>query len=456
MTAISSAIASNGAEAGDSLRLETMLVSAAAIFIALLLALSGRLSPWISPDTASYFDLGPLPEALAQPRNPVFGWIVGALPGGFALVPAMNISIYFAAVVLFYRAARMFGLSATAAASMTVGLLLSNVLLLWGNAVIPEVLAVSFAVLALGALLLLAAGHGGRWQLIVLCVSIGMAYVLRPTFMPALLLFPLLYLILRRLKGEGGVGLPLIKVALACALPFIAVSGARLALVQDFNVVSFGGFQMAGMAGLMLDETVVERLPGDVAPLAQEILHRRTQAELSGKVIPTPVNSRGERSFVSAAVGYYDIYARTYDNVLYGVIAPLQADETWVAWNSRLMRFSIATVLAAPERYLAWIVGGASRAAGRLLVTDLPFALGLLALTVVYFVRLLGNPAVAAARATDSLDVPVIVSITLLYTATAGALTALVTFPAARYLDAAGLFLPALPFYVTARLLGRP
>lgn len=456
MTAITSASPSRWSAARNALRFEMKLVSAAAVFIALLLAFAGRLSPWISPDTASYFDLGPLPEALAKPRNPVFGWIVGALPGGFALVPAMNMTIYFAAVVLLYRAARIYGLSVTGAASITVGLLLSNVLLLWGNAVIPEVLAVSFAVLALGSLLLLAAGRGGRWQWIVLSLSIGMAYVLRPTFIPALLLFPLLYLILRRLKGEGGVGLPLLEVVLACALPFIAVSSARLALARDFNIVSFGGFQMAGMAGLMLDEAVVKRLPRDVAPLAQEILHRRTQDELSGKVIPTPLNSSGERSFVSAAVGYYDIYARTYDNVLYGVIAPLQAGEPWVAWNKTLMRLSLATVVAAPERYLAWIVGGAIRAAGRLLVTNLPFLLGLLALTAVYFVRLLGNPVEATVRTANSLDVPVIVSVTLLYTLTAGALMVLVTFPAARYLDAAGLFLPAMPLYLTARLSNRP
>ena len=65
----------------------------------------------------------------------------------------------------------------------------------------------------------------------------------------------------------------------------------------------------------------------------------------------TPLNSVGERSFVSAALGYFDIYARSHDDLLYGEIIGLKrADETWVAFNGRLMSFSVATIAAVPLR----------------------------------------------------------------------------------------------------------
>lgn len=138
----------------------------------------------------------------------------------------------------------------------------------------------------------------------------------------------------------------------------------------DFNIVSFGGFQMSGMAGLMLSPEVIERMPSDVQPLARQILESRTRPEERGEVISTPLNSTGQRSFVSAALGYYDLYARTYDALLYGEIAKLQGNDDWVTWNKKLMRLSLATVLAAPDRYVAWVVGGTSRAVGRLFVTN--------------------------------------------------------------------------------------
>ena len=65
----------------------------------------------------------------------------------------------------------------------------------------------------------------------------------------------------------------------------------------------------------------------------------------------------------------------------------------------------------------------------------------------------------AGAAARD--DVPALICLTALYTVSAGALMVLTTFPASRYLDTAGLLLPALPVYgvlslVAALRRGRP
>jgi len=442
------------AQEPEGLRRETLWLLAASAAIAVMLALAGRLSPWISPDTPGYFDLGPWPDLLARPRNPLYGWLVGWLPGGLAAVPALQLGLYFLAVVLLHRALRRYGVSGRAAGSVSAGVLISNVVLLWSNAILPECLAVACALVALAALLLRAAGHRPVANTCLLGLSLGASYVLRPTFLPAAILFPLLYLPLCRLKGRRATAPAFLGVAFACVLPFLAVASLRLATVRDFNIVSFGGFQMSGMAGLMLDEDVVRRLPADIQPLARQILDRRTQAEARGTVLPTPTNSTGQRSFVSAAAGYYDIYARTYDALLYEEINALRGDEDWVAWNQRLMRFAIATIRAAPARYAAWVVGGTSRAVGRLLVTNLAFMLGCIALAAAFVAACWRPPRRDAPDdIRDALDMPVLLLLAVSYTVAAGALMVLVTFPAGRYLDSAGILLPALPIYLTLRLL---
>jgi hypothetical protein len=431
---------------------ELMWLSAIAVLIMAGLALAGRFVPWISPDTPSYFDLGGLPEALGRSRNPLYAWLVGWWPAGFAALPTVQIALYMISVVLLHRALRIYGVSVMAASAVSAGLLISNVLLLWSNAVHPEFPAVALALLSLAQLLLLAAGRPFLPNALGLGLTLGLAYILRPTFLPGMLLYPVLYLALRRVRGNRTRAAAVLGVLLACAIPFLAMSSIRFAAVRDFNIVSFGGFQMAGMAGLMLSPELIERMPSDVQPLAKQILERRTRAEERGEVIATPLNSTGQRSFVSAALGYYDLYARTYDTLLYGEIAKLQGNEDWVSWNKKLMRFSIATVLAAPDRYVAWLVGGTSRAVGRLFVTNLPFMLGLIGLIAVYCLSLWRGAVRPAPSSIQGLDIHVILLLTLVYTVAAGALMVIVTFPAARYLDSAGLLLPALPIYLALSL----
>ena len=49
-------------------------------------------------------------------------------------------------------------------------------------------------------------------------------------------------------------------------LPFLATSQVRRATGGDFNIVSFGGFQMSGTAALMLTPATLDRLPADLRP----------------------------------------------------------------------------------------------------------------------------------------------------------------------------------------------
>ena len=419
----------------------------AVIAVAACLGAPGGYAPWISPDTPGYLAVAPLPEGWGDPRHPLFGWILRAVPGrDHAAFPALQTGLFLAASLALHHALRAYGASRRAAGSVTAALLGSNLLLLWHRAVHPEFPAAVLALAALACVVRLAAGRPFLIHALGFGLSLGLGYILRPSLLPAVLLFPLLYALLARLRGAEGIGRRTAVLVLAAALPFLANSALRWRAVGDFNIVSFGGYQMSGMAGLMLTPQVVASLPEDLRPLGQAILDVRTASEKAGEVIPTPVNSQGERSFVSTAFGYYDLYARTYDDLLQRKIGHLQGNESWVAFNARLMRLSLATIRAAPASYAAWLAGGTMRFTGRLLASNLAFVLGMAAFLAAYAAALWRRrlPAAVAARPDD---VPALVCLSAITVVAAGALTVVTTFPAARYIDTAGLFLPALPIY---------
>lgn len=434
---------------------------ACTLAVALLYGIS-RFVPGITPDTPGYLDPGALPEAWSKPRHPLFGWLLQVLPTGpdFARLPLAQAVVFCLAAGSLHWALRSYGLSRRAASAVSLSLLLSNMLLLWHNAVHPECLAAACIVFALAQLVWLASGRHFLLQAPLFGLALGLAYILRPTDLPAIATFPVLYVLLARLAGAERLWRRALLLLCIGALPFLANSAVRWRVVGDFNIVSFGGFAMSGIAGLMLTPEIADRLPEDLRPLAHLIVDRRGEAEARGEVMPTPLNSRGERSFVSAALGYYDIYARTYDAVVAGIIGPLQGSDDWVTFNRRLLRLSVATVAAAPDRYAAWVIGGASRAVGRMIVTNAALVLALLCLAMLTPLAILRRQPASVEQPT--LDVPVLVSLTACYTLATTALMILVTFPAARYLDTAGLFLPALPLYAVFSLIrglargGRP
>ena len=131
------------------------------------------------------------------------------------------------------------------------------------------------------------------------------------------MILPVLYVVLRGLDGRAVSIGKTSAIALASALPFICVSSVRAWVVKDFNIVSFGGFQMSGMAALMLDEDIVARLPAEMRQEATSILVAREQGEKSGDFIGIPLNSSGTRSFVSVALGYFDVLGQKLTMTFY-------------------------------------------------------------------------------------------------------------------------------------------
>jgi hypothetical protein len=420
-----------------------------------VLAAAGRLAPQLTIDTSGYLPIVAFPAMLAQPRAPLYGWILAALDlgrGSYVAVPAFQIATYLAAVWLLVAQLRRYGLSAAAALSVGAALMFANALLVDAGWVHPELLSITCALAAVAATVRLSHGEPRRWAWALVVAGAGCAYVLRPSFLPLIATLPALYLVLRAVRGDALRLARAAAIAVWVAAPFLAIATLRAATVGDPNIVSFGGFAMSGMATLMLSDDVVARLPDDVRPFAAQVLAARRAGESSGRFIGIPRNATRERSYYSVALAYFDVLARTYDDMLYQVIQPTrEANESWIDFNRRLMRFSFAVMRAAPARYAAWVAGGATRVVGRAIVANLAAGVALIVVAVMWPWRLFVNRQTGVTAA-SRLDVPVMAVLAVLWLVSAGLLTMLVIAPSARYVETSSVLVAPILIYWAALL----
>jgi hypothetical protein len=434
-----------------------ILAAMTAVSVAILIA-AGRFVPIALPDTPGYLHLVGYPAFLAEPRTPLYGWLVAALDLGgssHAAVPAFQIATYLAAAWFLVAQLRRFGLSAAAALSVGAALLIANALLIDASWVHPELLSITCGLVAVGATIELVQPKVRRWAWWLVCASAGVAYVLRPSFLLLVVALPALHVALCAIRGDALRLARAAAIVAVSAAPFLGIASLRAATVGDFNIVSFGGFAMSGLATLIVSDDTVARVPADVRPFAAQVLAARRAGEESGRMIGIPRNASNERSFYSVALGYYDVLARTHDEGLYQIIAPTrQPNESWIDFNRRLTRFDVAVVRASPGRYAAWIVGAATRVAGRSIVTNLPVGLAIIAIVFLWPWRLLTRGQVGTAPR-SRLDVPVMAMLAIAWFVGAGVLTILMSAPSIRYIETSDILLAPL-FIYWAVLLASP
>jgi hypothetical protein len=435
-------------------RISFSIVCVSVGVLMILLWSMGGLAGKIAPDTASYFVTVDSSNPWGEMRHPLYGavatWLgaTSTTPGRVALVQSI---LHVVAALAIYVGASFAGSSRAGALCICLAALFSQSGLFHLRLLVPESAAVSFLLLAFAGILAASRSLTAFWVLLVpIGIATGIAYILRPTFLPAMVVIPALWLVLALRNEQTRRASRTILLFCAVGLPFVIQSGIRWRAVGDFNIVSFGGYQMSAMTGFMLTPEVVDSLPDGVRPTASAILNARNTAELAGKVMRTPLNSVGERSFVSAAIGYFDIYARTYDDFLSeGISNVRKPGESWVEFNNRLQQFSIATIIAVPVPWVAWVGGATSRLVGRMLMTNATVlvAIGMLLVAAVpAFVRRTGLGSSVA-------DLPVISAVALAWLAATGPLIVLVTFPATRYIDSAAILIAAVPALVALALV---
>lgn len=442
--------------------LPLLMAFAVVVLIALL---TGHLTPKLVPDSTDY--LRPLhwPDSLAGSRTPYFGILVflfgGGAANGYPLVPIANVAMLFAATILLFNAVRSFGLSDTAALALGLPVLISNPVLLFLDYVHPEIAAIACVLAAIAAVVRISGEAALRRHYVLLALGAGSAYLLKPAFLSFVLVLPVLSFLLSRLHGTRDIAGSLRQAMLVLVLSataFVGYASVRVSVVGEFNIVSFGGYASSGLSGLMITPDIIDELPDRHRPLAQAIFAGRQALAERGDMLPIPYNAGGQRSFVPAALGYFDVLARSYDNVVHDVVArQMQPGESWIAFNARLQDFFVSVIRADPAGYLAWLVGASARVAGRITVTNAAFMLASLGLCLLFVGVVIRGRMTAAPSTVDPepnlrFDIAAIVLIVGAYTLANWLPMVMATFPARRYVDTAGLLLAALPLFACLRL----
>lgn len=400
------------------MRRRLTIVATLAATVLILKAL-GLATPWTSPDTAGWLHPCADGGCLGGPRTPLYAWMTenGSRPG---LIVTMQFLCILASALLLHDGMTAAGAGSSTALAAGLAVATSNVTILWTHALLPEAFAHAALITAFALCLLrLPLAAGGL---------LGLACLLKPAFLPFVVTLPAFHIATRGLNGV----MRLLAGMVMVLGPFVAL---RFNLTGDANIVSFGGFQSSGIAALMLTPEIAHHLPADVQPMAAEIIRRRTALIAAGVALPLPLDSHGTRSFLSAALGYPDILARSYDAILYGAVQPIrQAGESWVGFDNRLQRLTLHVILIRPNLYVAWIVGGLARVLGRIALFNPAFVLA----TILCLLR----------RPSPSWPTRDRVLLTALCGAWLAATVApaiMLSFPAARYIDSAGLPLAILP-----------
>ena len=424
----------------------------AMVFI--FLAASGGLTPVISLDTSGHLAPWTWGSGIwGARRGPLFGYLMAPFGDDFSLLPTLLLGLFFSTLYYLYRNLVIFGVSQRAALALTLPLLISNSLLRYEREVHVEFPAIILLLLSLSLIVRLQdVGNRKLWCWLAYMSALGTSYLIRPSFLPVMFVMPALFIAMGHLKTKRWQVGPFTVLLLLSIAPFLIVSTIRYQTVDDFNTVSFGGFNMTGLTSAILTEKIIPKLRPDNRDLARDILNGRDAMVRRGEICPMVIDyDKRERSFRRTARSYFDILANNFDEVAYRVVVPLRKPgESWVKFNQRMMSFCLDVIRAAPFDYGMWVLGATRSTIGTATVLNFPFVLGFSALLIIYLYLVFFSelPAVRF----PPLDIPVIVLITVLISLACGILPILVAYPIIRYVSTSALFLPSLLFYLVIQL----
>lgn len=410
-------------------------------------------------------------ETLAQklshrrtPGYPLFLKAVEALPGGLARLPLVQLALYLGSVVAFGLAAGAYLESGWKALLVATPLFYVRLLPPFTAAMLADLPAASFALVAVAGLLAAAARPAKRSHRVLAWTAVGLgtftAYQLRPAYLFLLPLAPLLGIVLFWLAGRRPAAASEAEqpaatrpstwrlsarftglLAVIVLAPFLAWSAFRWAVTGHFGLVSFGGINLMGITGSMLTPEVVPRLPEEHRPLAQAMIDRRREV---GYEIAPAYDFREWRRLYNANIFYIGMKAaRALPGRQRGEVGGL-----WVDANRRFTGLSWALIRLQPGLYARWLRDATGVFVERMAASVMArVAALLLAVSVVAaaLARALGRrlPKWAPRAGLPGPRGIGVALVSLAYAATATLLVVLVESPIDRYVFAAELLVPS-------------
>lgn len=235
--------------------------------------------------------------------------LVAAVSPGYVLLPYVQAAIFIMAALFLAYALRRVGWPPWVVLLTAAPLGASELLTPFSRRILTECVAGACGVLVF-AVLLLALVEGKRRWWVGLGVLLFLSYQLRPTYIVLVPLVPALAMLFvaRRLGGGAQSWWRLgLRASALSFIPFLAFCALRWLVVGHFGLVSFGGYNVIGVASSMLSPKVVASMPQSLRPLAQAMLEERTARGLG------PID---ERRFGSEKARYRAWYAEYNPNIL--------------------------------------------------------------------------------------------------------------------------------------------
>ena len=133
-----------------------------------------------------------------------------------------------------------------------------------------------------------------------------------------------------------------------------------------------------------------------------------------------------------------------------------EPNENWIEYNLRMQKFTISVIKNNPIYYGSWIIGGSIRFVGRVFVSNLSFMISFLFLIILFLNNNLINIKSKKAfksKFKNNEELFFIIKISCIYTSSIAIISILLTFPAARYIDCAGITLAGIPIFLISKIL---
>lgn len=278
------------------------------------LAATGRLRPVLEPDSGGYidFDWSSLKVVLNGVRTPGYPAFLKLADwfGGISAVPTLH---WFAATLvawLMYWALCRAGFRRQVAFWSAIVLMLNREMLDFGTPVMADSLATSLAVASAACFFTIAPAKTSAIGWIGLGLFTFLAYQVRPAYLFLIPLWPTMtvffdLLLFRRSEPWSVLLKRSILVTSLVILPFLGYCTFRWMIVGHWGLVSFGGYNIVGIAGQFLDQPLAEQLPESIRPLAFRIVEERQKLD----DIPAPVD--------------FDSMERAYNSIVWRVTVPV-------------------------------------------------------------------------------------------------------------------------------------
>ncbi len=329
-----------------------------------------------APDSGSYVLSEDISSALSSARTlgyPIFLYLVSKLSPEFERLPDFQFILYSLSTFVFLIGLRHFGVSKVKSLVITLPIFYLEFAKIYIPYQLTESLAVTFAILTLGILLILVSQPQKPALWILLGLSIFCTYQVRPAFLFLIPLVPVLglgLLLFKRIYDDypytkSSLFRFITYLVITAVIPLLAFSTLRLAVVGHFGLVSFGGFNLIGITSQMLNEEMVEQLPDQDKELATSIVkerddHRAIIESQDPKFSNHPVITNNVPVECTNPLPMdYRSWITCYNYHIWILSVPLAADRSGhgnvIAVNQDLKSLSRHIIAANPRLYLSWL-----------------------------------------------------------------------------------------------------